>query len=47
MEAITFDRIWGIGLSQDSTHIKNVYSCRGHNLLGFALIETRDYLLGW
>lgn len=44
IEAITVDTIWGIGLSQDSHDITNIDAWRGLNLLGFALMETRDYL---
>jgi ribA/ribD-fused uncharacterized protein len=44
VEASPIDTIWGIGLSQDSNEIENVYAWRGQNLLGFALMETRDFL---
>lgn len=43
VEASPVDTIWGIGLSQDSEHINNLYMWRGSNLLGFALMETRDF----
>lgn len=44
VEASPVDAIWGIGLSIDSAHIHNVTQWRGLNLLGFALMEARDYL---
>lgn len=44
VEASPVDAIWGIGMSQDSPHIDNLYMWRGQNLLGFALMETRDFL---
>jgi hypothetical protein len=34
----------GIGLTKDSQEIDNIYSWRGLNLLGFALMEVRDFL---
>ncbi|CAN5447247.1 NADAR domain-containing protein [soil metagenome] len=43
-EASPIDVIWGIGLSQDSDKINDVHAWRGLNLLGFALMEVRDYL---
>lgn len=44
VEASPVDTIWGIGLSQDSQDIDNIYAWRGLNLLGFALMEVRDFL---
>ena len=44
VEASPVDPIWGIGLAQDSKHINDIYSWRGLNLLGFALMEVRDTL---
>lgn len=44
VEASPVDTIWGIGLSQDDPNIENVYCWRGQNLLGFALMEVRDFL---
>ncbi len=44
VEASPVDTIWGIGLSQDSKDIDNPHNWRGENLLGFALMETRDFL---
>lgn len=44
VEASPVDTIWGIGLAQDSPHVDNPYFWRGLNLLGFALMEVRDFL---
>jgi ribA/ribD-fused uncharacterized protein len=44
VEASPVDTIWGIGLSQDSKDIENIYAWRGQNLLGFALMATRDFM---
>jgi hypothetical protein len=44
VEASPIDTIWGIGLSMGSGYIKNIYSWRGLNLLGFVLMEVRDFL---
>jgi ribA/ribD-fused uncharacterized protein len=44
VEANPVDEIWGIGLANDSKFAKNPYTWNGLNLLGFALMEVRDYL---
>lgn len=44
VEASPVDTIWGIGLSQESNEIENIYAWRGQNLLGFALMTTRDFI---
>jgi len=44
VEASPVDKIWGVGLSQDDDAITNIYAWRGENLLGFALMEVRDFL---
>lgn len=44
VEASPVDPIWGIGLAQDHKHIYHVDQWRGLNLLGFALMETRDFI---
>lgn len=46
VEASPYDRIWGIGLMQDDPKAKDPLQWRGTNLLGFALMEVRDILLG-
>ena len=43
-EANPADNVWGIGLSQDSRNAKDPYAWKGLNLLGFALMEIREYL---
>ncbi len=43
-EASPYDRIWGICLSADSPSAKAPKCWQGENLLGFALMETRDVL---
>ncbi|WP_258100122.1 NADAR family protein [Marinoscillum pacificum] len=45
VESSPVDTIWGIGLTKDSEHATNVFAWRGLNLLGFALMETRDFLI--
>lgn len=44
VEASPYDRIWGIGMSQDHEHISNPLKWNGLNLLGFALMQVRDNL---
>lgn len=44
VEASPVDTIWGIGLAQDSQDITNIDAWPGLNLLGFVLMEVRDYL---
>ncbi len=44
VEASPIDTIWGIGLSPDDEQINNIYAWPGLNLLGFALMEVRDFL---
>lgn len=44
VEASPVDIIWGIGLSKDSEHCQNPLKWRGLNLLGFVLMEVRDFL---
>jgi ribA/ribD-fused uncharacterized protein len=43
-EASPSDAIWGIGLSQNDSEGSNPFKWKGTNLLGFALMEVRDYL---
>jgi ribA/ribD-fused uncharacterized protein len=44
VEANPVDEIWGIGLTQEAKHARNPYAWNGLNLLGFALMEVREYL---
>ncbi|WP_103068219.1 NADAR family protein [Aquimarina sediminis] len=44
VEASPRDRIWGIGMGQSNEKAQNPNLWRGHNLLGFALMEVRDEL---
>lgn len=44
VEASPYDRIWGIGLTQNTRNIENPYTWQGDNLLGFALMQARDRL---
>lgn len=43
VEASPVDSIWGIGLAQGDAMIENPYAWNGQNLLGFALMEVRDF----
>jgi ribA/ribD-fused uncharacterized protein len=45
-EASPVDKIWGIGLTQKDERAHNPLEWQGDNLLGFALMETRDALKG-
>ena len=44
VEASPYDDIWGVKLAQDDPKIQNPNNWAGQNLLGFALMETRDWL---
>lgn len=44
VEASPVDKIWGIGLAEDSHNIDNPLTWRGKNLLGFALMAVREQL---
>jgi ribA/ribD-fused uncharacterized protein len=44
VEASPVDRIWGIGLEQNSPLATQPWYWKGTNLLGFALMEVRDML---
>ena len=46
VEASPDDTIWGIGMKEGDADIENPYTWQGSNLLGFALMEVRDELLG-
>ncbi len=43
-EASPYDGIWGIRLAQTDPRAQDPRTWRGENLLGFALMETRDIL---
>jgi len=42
VEASPVDPIWGIGMAKDHPQINDPSAWKGHNLLGFALMEVRD-----
>ena len=44
VEASPVDTVWGIGMSKDNRKIGNIHSWKGLNLLGFSLMEVRDFL---
>lgn len=44
VEASPRDRIWGIGMGASNENAERPQFWRGKNLLGFALMETRDRL---
>ena len=45
VEASPCDKVWGIGKKADFENIENPHTWNGKNLLGFALMETRDFIL--
>jgi ribA/ribD-fused uncharacterized protein len=45
VEASPYDKIWGIGLKQDSPLAQNPNTWKGTNYLGFVLTSLRDELL--
>ena len=44
VEGSPYDGIWGVKLGIDDERIQNPNEWQGENLLGFALMETRDIL---
>ena len=44
VEASPYDKIWGIGMDVNHSDIKHPAKWRGLNLLGFALMVTREQL---
>ncbi|WP_202436446.1 MULTISPECIES: NADAR family protein [Vibrio] len=44
VEASPVDRIWGIGLSADDPKVEQVNQWQGLNLLGYALMKTRQLI---
>ena len=45
VEASPFDKIWGIGMTQNNDKALNPEEWNGENLLGYALMEVRDKLI--
>ncbi len=44
-EASPYDTVWGIGMSFNDPQARDPRCWKGENLLGFALMEVRDFLL--
>ncbi len=44
VEASPYDKIWGIGMDKETALKCNIDNWNGENLLGFALMEVRDWL---
>ncbi len=44
VEGSPYDKIWGVGLKWDDPKILNSANWKGENLLGMALMKTRDIL---
>lgn len=44
VEASPYDKVWGIGLSENDERVADFSEWQGLNLLGFALMEVRDQL---
>lgn len=44
VEASPVDKVWGIGLAEDSEAASNPNLWKGENLLGFALMKVREQL---
>lgn len=47
VEASPYDDIWGVKLAIGDPRIQDPNAWQGENLLGFALMETRDILRQW
>ena len=45
VEASPYDSIWGVGLAEEDDRIQDVKNWKGLNLLGFALMQARLWLL--
>jgi ribA/ribD-fused uncharacterized protein len=46
IEASPRDAVWGIGLGETDPHVIDPNAWPGENLLGFALMQVRDFLRG-
>ncbi|WP_319591939.1 NADAR family protein [uncultured Draconibacterium sp.] len=44
VETSSVDLIWGVGMTENNPEITNPNNWRGKNLLGFALMEVRDFI---
>lgn len=44
VEASPYDKVWGIGMAKDDINAIHPELWKGENLLGFALMETRDLI---
>jgi len=44
VEASPYDKVWGIGLNPQEASQKTPHDWKGMNLLGYALMEVRDWL---
>ena len=45
VEASPYDRIWGIGMSENDYGVEDIHSWNGRNWLGYALSAVRDALV--
>ena len=45
VEASPYDRVWGVGLSEDDPNIEKIEKWQGTNLLGLVLMTTRLEIL--
>ena len=46
VEASPYDKVWGVGMLENSANISNPLKWNGLNKLGFALMVVREELLG-
>ena len=46
VEASPEDRIWGIGMKAGDPGIEDPNNWKGQNLLGYAIMEVRDLIVG-
>ena len=45
VEASPYDRVWGIGLTEDSPGAQSKHTWEGQNLLGYILTDIRDEMI--